>query len=468
MKTVRFTISLLALASLSACALGPDYQRPAVITPKNYGEAVGNWQPAVPKDHLPRGAWWDIYHDDVLDTLEVQVSVNNQNIKVAEAQYQEAKALLDASLAAYWPTLQAGASSNLSHYASTQFSSQGANTLDSLSGNASWTIDIWGKLRRTAEANRASAEASQDSLQAALLSAQATLAQSYLQLRVLDDDARMLAQTLVADQHTLDITVNLYHAGVSTPADVALSVSQLKAVEATRVDLGVQRAQLVHAIALLIGQAPALFSLPETNVVPQLPTIPATVPSALLEHRPDIAAAERQMAAANAQIGVAEAAFFPALTLSGQSGYQGVNFPGLIAAPNQFWSVGPALAGTLFDGGILRAQKAQAVAAYNASVATYRQTVLTGFQEVEDDLASLRILAQENRVQTEAAAAAQTGLNFALNQYQAGMVSYTNVLIAQITTLSANKARLDVLGRELVASAGLVTALGGNWSAGQR
>ncbi|MDA8329035.1 MAG: efflux transporter outer membrane subunit [Betaproteobacteria bacterium] len=465
MKTIRFTISLLALASLSACALGPDYQRPAVVTPKNYGEAVGNWQPAVPKDHMPRGAWWEIYHDDVLDTLEVQVAVNNQNIKVAEAQYQEAKALLDASLAAYWPTIGAKASSNISQYASTQFTAQGANTLDSLSGNASWTIDIWGKLRRTAEANRASAEASQDTLQAALLSAQATLAQSYLQLRVLDDDARMLAQTLVADQRTVDITIHLYHAGVSTPADVALSVSQLKAVEATRVDLGVQRAQLVHAIALLIGQAPALFSLPETNIVPQLPNIPATVPSALLEHRPDIAAAERQMAAANAQIGVAEAAFFPTLTLTGQSGYQGVNFPSLIAAPNQFWSMGPALAGTLFDGGILRAQKAQAVAAYQASVATYRQTVLTGFQEVEDDLASLRILAQEDRVQTEAVAAAQTGLNVALNQYQAGMVSYTNVLTAQTAALSANKARLDVLGRELVASAGLVTALGGNWSA---
>lgn len=458
-----FIFFLLAL-NLNACALGPNYHRPNVQTPAQYGEATGYWHPAEPIAASTHEAWWHIYHDPILDGLESQVAINNQNILLAEAQYREAKALLDAAYGAYWPTIGANTSSTISHYAPTQFAPQGATTLDALSGTAKWTIDIWGTLRRTVEANQANTESSADSIYAALLSAQATLAQSYLQLRVLDGDARMLANTQLANQHIVDITSDLFHSGVDTPADVAQAVAQMKAVQAQWVDLGVQRAQLVHAIALLIGKPPAEFSLPASTVIPALPLIPASVPSTLLQHRPDIAAAERQMAVANANIGVAEAAFFPSLTLGGQLGYQGFNFNNLVAAPNQFWSVGPALAGTIFDGGILRAQKAQAVAIYDAAVATYRQTVLTGFQEVEDDLASLRVLAQEDQTQHDALIAARIALNVSQNQYEAGMVSYPSVLTAQIAALGAEKAQMDVLGRELVASAGLVTALGGDWS----
>ncbi len=463
MKAARHALGWFALCGLAGCAVGPDYHRPSVAVPANYGEAAGYWQPARPQDATPRGHWWEIYHDQTLDRLEAQVAVNNQNIKLAEAQYREARALLDASLAAFWPSFSAGASSTTSQTTTTMFSPKNANTLDRLSANANWTLDIWGELRREVEASRATAEASAGTLQAALLSAQATLAQSYMQLRVLDGDARMLTNTVKADQRTLDITVNLYHSGVSTSSDVAQANTQLKIVQAQWVDLGVQRAQLVHAIALLIGKPPAEFSLPATDNIPELPVIPASVPSELLQHRPDIAAAERQVAAANAQIGVTEAAFYPALSLSGQIGYQGVNIPSLISAPNQFWSMGPALATTAFNVGLLMAQKAQAVAAYDASVANYRQTVLTGFQEVEDDLATLRILGQEDVVQHQALDSARKALDVAQNQYQYGMVSYTSVLTAQITALSTEQTWIDLKGRELVASAGLITALGGSW-----
>ena len=452
----------LILLSVAGCTVGPDYKRPTVETPSAYKELKG-WQPAEPQDQLPRGNWWEIYRDTTLNSLVSQVAVSNQNVLAAAAQYRQATALLDAALAEFWPNVSAGVSSISSHAASTQFAINGVNTFDNLSLNASWEMDVWGRIRRLVEANRASAEASAADLRAAVLSIQTTLVESYMQLRVVDQQIALLQRTVAAYRTSLQITQNLYEGGTVSNLDVALANTQLKSTQAQLIDLGVQRAQLEHAVALLIGKAPADFSLAANNSLPALPIIPLSLPSALLERRPDIAAAERRVAAANAQIGVAQAAFFPALILNAAGGYQGASFANLLSAPNQFWSFGPALAGTLFDGGLLSAQKAQAVAVYDSSVANYRQTVLTGFQEVEDNLAALRILKQEIEVQQAATESAQTALLITNNQYQAGTVSYLSVMTVQVTSLNADSSELNMVGRDLVASVGLVTALGGSW-----
>lgn len=461
----RHTITyVMMLAGLTGCAVGPDYQRPAMTTPVAYRDNAG-WQPAQPQDSAPRGKWWEIYQDSQLNQLEDQVAISNQTVMQATAQYRQARALLDESLAAYWPTLGAKVGSTTTQSTSTMFHVNNANTLDSASLNAGWTVDIWGALRRQVEASRDSAQASAAQLQAALLTAQATLAESYLQLRVVDATVRMLQATVADNQHTLEITQNMFDGGVNTQLDVANATTQVKLVQAQLIDFGVQRAQLEHAIALLMGQPASTFALLAVNSIPHLPTIPVAVPSALLQHRPDIAAAERQMAAANAQIGVAQAAFYPTLNLNGSFGYQGVNFTNLIATPNQFWSVGPALAQTIFNGGLLQAQKAAAVAAYDSAVANYRQVVLTAFQAVENDLATLTILEHENIVQQQAVDSAHLAAQIAENQYEAGTVTYLNVLVAQTTELSAEQTQLGIQERRLVASAGLITDLGAGWQA---
>jgi NodT family efflux transporter outer membrane factor (OMF) lipoprotein len=302
-------------------------------------------------------------------------------------------------------------------------------------------------------------------VQAALLSAQATLVQTYLQLRVIDAQRRLLDETVSAFQDSLQITRNRYAAGVAGRIDVAQAETQLKSTQAQAIDLGVQRAQLEHAIALLIGKAPADFALVANDALPQLPSIPVGLPSTLLERRPDVAAAERRAAAANAQIGVAQAAFFPALTLSATGGYQSSSLSQLFTLPNRFWSLGPALALTLFDAGARSARKDEAIAAYDASVATYRQTVLTALQEVEDNLVALRVLDAEAAMQREATLSAEESLRLTRNQYKAGTVSYLNVVIVQAAALAAERNTLDITGRRLVASAGLLKALGGDWRA---
>ncbi len=463
MKTCRNAILLSGCAVLLAgCALGPDYKRPDVAVPSQWQDA-NLWKPAKPQDLADRGRWWAVYHDAVLDKLENQVAVSNQTVAQAQAQYREAAALFDAAMAGFLPTITANVATTTTQSATTMYAPKNANTLDKIALGASWTLDIWGKLRRAAEQQRDTVDADQAQIQATLLAAQTTLAQSYLQLRALDGDVRMLKATVAADKHTLDITDNLYHSGMDTRQDVAQATSQLHTVEAQLVDFGVQRAQYEHAIALLVGQPASGFHIAAVADVPPVPDLPLIVPSDVLQHRPDIAVAEREVAAANAGIGVAQAAFFPSLTLSGSSGYQGTNFTSLINTPNQFWSVGPALSATLFDGGVLLAQKHQAVATWEASVANYRQVVLTSFQEVEDDLVSLRVLKEEAAVQWQALQAARTARDVAENQYQAGVVSYLNVLTAENAALAAEKSWIDIQSRRLVASAGLVTALGGGW-----
>lgn len=456
---------------LTGCAVGPDYKRPAMETPNSYKEAAG-WKQAEPGDATPRGNWWEAYADVQLNALVQQVAVSNQNVRAAEAQYRQAAAVLDAAQAQFFPTINATSSGSRgqgtsSPSASATLVTPGApirNTVR-VALNASWEADIWGRIRRDVESNAALAQASAADLGAALLSAQATLVQSYLQLRVLDAQRRLLDETVVAYARSLQITRNRYAAGVAGRVDVAQAESQLQSTRAQAIDLGVQRAQYEHAIAILIGKAPADFSLEPNGQMPALPAIPLSLPTQLLERRPDIAAAERNMAAANARIGIAQAAYFPSLSLSGAGGFQSSSLSQLLTLPNRFWSLGPALALTLFDGGARSAQKAQAIAGYDKDVALYRQAVLSAFQEVEDNLAALRILADEIDLQKAAAQAAAEALALTNNQYQAGTVSYLNVITAQATSLAATRNELDITGRRLVAGAALFKALGGGWHA---
>ena len=327
----------------------------------------------------------------------------------------------------------------------------------------SWEADLWGRIGRTVESNQAAAEASAADLQSALLSIQSLLVQTYFQLRINDIQRQLLEQTAIAYQKSLNITQNRYSAGIAGRSDVVQAETQLKAIQAQALDLGVERAQFEHAIAVLIGKAPSNFTLKPSTVVPVLPELPPGFPSELLERRPDIAAAERRVQAANAQIGVAQAAFFPSLILGASTGYQSSVLADLLSSSQQIWSIGPNIAVALFDGGLRASQKEQAIALYNKSVADYRQTVLTGFQEVEDQLSTLRILHEEAKVQQAAKLAAQESVMLFHNQYKAGTVSYLNVVTAQASALDAEIRSLNITGRSLVASAILLKALGGDW-----
>ncbi len=457
-RTARGTPLLLALLALSGCAVGPDYHKPEMTVPATFKEATG-WKLAEPQDEAMRGKWWELYGDAELNDLVEQVTVSNQNVRVAEAQYRQALAVLAASRAGYFPTLSASISNSRAQVGGSAV----VTPADRAALNANWEADVWGSIRRSVESSNASAQASAADLQAALLSIRATLVQTYLQLRINDAQYRLLDQTVTAYERTLQLTRNRYEAGVVSRLDVAEAETQLESTKAQAIDLGEQRGQLEHAIALLVGKAPADFALASTYVLPQLPQVPIDIPSTLLERRPDVAAAERRAAAANAQIGVAQAAFFPTLMLGASGGFQGSNWSNLFSLPNRFWSVGPSLAMTLFDGGAHSAQKEQAIAIYDQNVATYRQTVLTAFQNVEDSLVSLRVLAQEETVQHEAVRSAHDSLRLTSDQYQAGTVSYLNVVTAQVAALSADLGSLNIAGRRLLASTALLKALGGDW-----
>ena len=336
-------------------------------------------------------------------------------------------------------------------------------TQDRVSLATVWELDVWGRVRRTVESNRESAQASAGDLAAMLLSEQATLAQSYFQLRVTDLDLGLLERSMAAYEKALEVTRNRYQAGVAQRYDVTQAQTQLENVRAQHVDLGITRATLEHAIAVLVGKPPAALSIPRKDQAPAIPAIPLTLPSQLLERRPDIAAAERRAAAANAQIGIARAAWFPTLSLGGSEGYASSGFSGLFQVPNRFWSLGPDLAGTLVDFGARRYQVRAAIASYDQSVATYRQTVLTAFQEVEDNLAALKMLAEESTAERAAADAAAETLAIVENQYKAGTVDYLNVVSAQNASLGAERAWRDITNRSLAASVGLLKALGGGW-----
>ena len=454
-------------AFLAGCAAGPDYVRPQLEAPAQFKEMQG-WRPAEPRDALPRGSWWTMFGDRELDALMARVDLSNQTLRAAEARFRQSRALADQARAALFPALSANASATRSK--SPSLSNQpsfavGAVNNYNVALNTSWELDVWGRVRRSVEAGEASWQASAAELEAARLSAYAALAQNYFALRVADATRQVLQDTVAAYERTLELTRNRYAAGVVARVDVVQAEVQWKSAQAQLIDVGVERAQLEHAIALLVGEAPAAFSIERAPFAASMPTIPVGLPSELLERRPDIAAAERNAAAANARIGVAQAAFFPTITLSGAAGFRSTDSANLFTTPSRFWSLGAALAQAVFDGGLREAQKQQAIAVYDEDAATYRQTVLTAFQEVEDNLAALRILEEEARLQDEVVQAARHALELTTNQYKAGIVSYLNVISAQTTLLSNERTASSLLGRRLTASVALVKASGGGWSA---
>jgi NodT family efflux transporter outer membrane factor (OMF) lipoprotein len=462
----------MALALLGACTVGPDYVRPTADAPAAFKEMEG-WKTAQPRDQEIRGKWWEAYHDPLLNELEEQVSVSNQNLVQAAAQFRQARALVQEARSGYLPTVSGGASVTRSQSPAgfinqnQNVNARGPGTSYRLSLDAVWELDVWGRVRRTVESNNAGAQASAADLQALRLSIQAELAQNYFQLRALDAQKQLYDDTIAAYQRSLTLTENQYRAGIVAKVDVIQGQTQLKTTQAQALDIGVQRAQLEHAIALLVGKPPSNYALAVAPLTASPPALPVGIPSSLLERRPDIAAAERRMAAANAQIGVAEAAYYPSLTLSASGGFQSSSFSNWLTAPSRFWSLGPALAQTLFDGGLRRAQTNQAIAAYDANVAGYRQTVLTGFKEVEDNLVALRILEEEAAIQDEAVQNARQSVALTINQYKAGLVSYLNVVIVQASALNNERTAVDVLNRRLAASVLLVKALGGGWDASE-
>jgi len=465
MKIKNLIVIAGALTLITACSVGPDYVRPTVTVPPAFKEMSG-WKMAQPRDDAGKGPWWEIFNDPQLNALEQQVNISNQNVAAAEAQFRQSRALAQAARAAYFPTVTAGASVTRVRNSGTFNNSPGGAYTDyQLPLDLSWELDIWGKIRRSVEAGRASAQASAADLEAIRLSTQAQLAQDYFQLCALDAQKQLLDATVSAYRKFLDLTRNQYASGVASRANVLQAETQLKTTEAQAIDVGVQRAQLEHAIAVLIGKPASLFSIPFTPLAAIPPTIPVGVPSELLERRPDIAAAERSAAAANAQIGVAKAAYYPTITLSVSGGLESTSPSQWFTWPSRFWAFGPAISETLFDGGLRRAQTDQARAAYDASVAAYRQTTLTGFQEVEDNLAALRILEQEAGVQEEAVKAARQSVVFTTNQYRAGTASALDVINTQVTDLNNERTAITILGSRMTDSVQLISALGGGWSA---
>jgi NodT family efflux transporter outer membrane factor (OMF) lipoprotein len=450
---------------MTGCSLiGPNYFRPNTQPPPAYKEMAG-WKTAEPRDHELRGNWWEIYDDPALNALQREIGGANQTLAQAEARYRQARALVAQARAAYFPIVDLSASTQRARSGSTSGTSRGAVNSHNIGVDASWEPDLWGRVRRSVEANVASAQASAAEMESVRLSLHADLAQNYFALRALDAQQQLLDDSVGAFEASLKLTQNRYNAGVVARSDVVQAESQLRATQAQAIDIGVQRAQLEHAIAVLLGKAPSEVALARAPLTATPPPIPVGIPSELLERRPDIASAERRVAAANAQIGVARAAYFPAITLSGALGFQSASLGQLISTPARFWSLGAALAQTLFDAGARRARTEQAVALYDEAAAAYRQTVLTGFQEVEDNLAALRILEQESEVQAEALAGARRAVELALNQYKAGIVSYLNVLTAQTTALVNERTAVDLRNRRLAASVLLVRALGGGWNA---
>jgi NodT family efflux transporter outer membrane factor (OMF) lipoprotein len=464
----RFFALFPALALLTACTVGPNYVRPTAETPPAFKEMAG-WKKAQPRDLELRGKWWEAFNDPLLNALEEKISISNQSLLQATAQFRQARALVQSARAGYLPTVSGAASVARGQSSSSpgggNQGSPSPGTSYSLSLDAVWEADLWGRVRRTVESNAAGAQASAADLEALRLSVQAELAQNYFQLRALDAQKQLFDDSVTAYQRSLTLTQNQYAAGIVAKVDVIQAQTQLRSTQAQALDIGVRRALFEHAIAVLIGQPASTYSLAVAPLTASPPAIPVAIPSSLLERRPDIAAAERRMAAANAQIGVAEAAYYPSLTLSATAGFQSSSFSNWLIAPSRFWSLGPALAQTLYDGGLRRAQTDQAIAAYDANVAAYRQSVLTGFREVEDNLAALRILEEEAAIQDEAVQYARQSVALTSNQYKAGIVSYLNVVIVQANALTNERTAVDVLNRRLAASVLLIKALGGGWIA---
>jgi NodT family efflux transporter outer membrane factor (OMF) lipoprotein len=459
---------LLALA-LSACMVGPDYRRPDAPVPVAYKELAG-WTLARPQDEADRGAWWSIYHDPDLDRLERQVDVSNQTVKQFEAQYRNAEALVAGTQATLFPTvgLNAGVtrSKGGSGSSGAGSGSRAALTQYTMEGSVSWSLDVWGRIRRQIESETAAAQVSAADLANARLAAQATLATDYFNLRAEDSLADLLRETVAAYQRTLDIVTNQHSAGTVSSADVVTAQAQLEAARAQLVGVGVQRAIYEHAIAVLTGHAPAELTLSPGTLTSDAPVLPPGLPSTLLQRRPDVAAAERQMQEENALIGVQVAAYYPDISLSALGGFVGNPLSQLFTTANRVWSLGAAASETIFDAGARSAAVAAARATYDQSIANYRQVVLTALQQVEDELSSLRILDQQAQAETVAVAAARHAVEVTLNEYRAGTIAYTSVVTEQTVLLTDQQAALAVQQSRLMASVALIAALGGGWQTG--
>ncbi|MDB5812798.1 MAG: efflux transporter outer rane subunit [Betaproteobacteria bacterium] len=466
---MRLLTAAVTLTFLGGCLMGPNYVRPPAPATPAFKEA-GDWKPAQPNDGVSRGNWWEIFGDAKLNALADQVNLSNENVRSAEARLRQAEALVEQSRSGLWPTLALSAGVTRSRspiVVGASGNSPVPTNLYNLPLTASWAPDLWGSVRRTIEGNVANAQTSAANLANARLLAQSQVAINYFQLRVLDARKRLLDDSVAAYSKSMEVTRNRYNAGVAARVELVQAETQLKSTQAQSIDIGVQRAQVEHAMAILIGKPPAELSVAPEAVALAIPAIPAGMPSQLLERRPDIAAAERQMAASNAQIGVAQAAYFPSLTITATNGFRANSPPDWLTAPSRYWSLGATLAETIFDGGSRKAVSKQAQAAYDANVSTYRQTVLTAFQQVEDNLAALRILEQEALVQAEAVQAARQSTELTLNQYKAGTVNYLNVVIVQTAQLNNEATAVNLLGQRLVAAVTLVQALGGGWDATQ-
>jgi NodT family efflux transporter outer membrane factor (OMF) lipoprotein len=443
----------LLLLTLASCVVGPNYSKPETEVPAQWKEA-GDWVVARPKDDLPKGKWWEAFNDPVLNGLVEQVDVSNQTLKVMEARYRQARAGVQAARAQLFPTLGVSAGATRARLTDNRFT---------LSLDASWEVDLWGRVRRLVEAARAGEEASVADIESARLSLQAELATDYFQLRVTDAQIDLLDDTVKAFDTSYKVTQNRYRAGVVGKVDVVQAEQQLLSTQASAIDLRATRAALEHAIAVLIGKPPSTFALAQAKLEAYVPEVPPGVPTTMLERRPDIAAAERRMAAANARIGAAEAAYFPALSLNGSVGVASIAWRQLLNASSRFWAIGANLAETLLDFGARSAQVDISRAQYDETVATYRGTVLTAFQEVEDQLAAVHWLSEEAKVQAQSARAARESVVLTVNQYKAGTVSYLNVVQVQATQLSEESQTVTLLGRRLAASVALIKALGGAW-----
>ncbi|BDC36784.1 efflux transporter outer membrane subunit [Paraburkholderia terrae] len=469
MRLRLVAFALMSASLLAACTVGPDYKRPAATTAATYKELEGTgWKTAEPADARIRSAWWEVYNDPALNALEQQVASANQNVQAAQARFRAARAQVEQFRSQFFPVVTAsGGYSRARSSENVKFKSTAGKTLDDwiVGADATWELDLWGRVSRSVEGARANAQASAADAQSALLSMQAELATDYFELRGIDREKQLLDDTIAAYKEAVELTQNRYKGGIATDADVAQAQTQLRTTQAQAIDLGVQRAQLEHAIAILTGQTPSTFSLPVAPLVAVPAVAPVGVPSTLLERRPDIAAAERQMVDLNAQIGVATAAYFPNLILSVTGGLEATNFSDWLLAPARFWSLGPTLAGTLLDFGGRAAKKAEAQANYDEGIAQYRQTVLTAFGQVEDNIAALRVLEQEAQAQDDAVSAAQRSLAIVSNRYKNGAITYLDVVVAQTTALTNERQAVSIARRRMAASVALIKALGGGWDA---
>jgi NodT family efflux transporter outer membrane factor (OMF) lipoprotein len=465
------SICFVSMLFVAGCTVGPNYRRPAAEVPATYKE-VGDWKPAQPNEQNLGGNWWELFEDPQLNSLERQVDVSNQNLKAAEAQYTQARAVLRYSRADLFPSVSVNPSATRTKTSSNR--PPPSSTFNGITTNdyqipfeLSYQVDVWGRVRRTVEASRDQAQASAADLATVNLSMHSQLALYYFQARLLDAEEQLLNSTVTQYEQALELIESRYAGGIGSDVEVQQARTQLETTRAQAIDVGVARAQYEHAVAVLVGKPPAEFTLPPLPLTMPPPSIPVALPSELLERRPDIAAAERRMAAANAQIGVAKAAYYPNSSLGAAGGFESSAITTLLSGPSILWSAGPSAALTVFDVGRRRAASDQAIASYDQAVAGYRQTVLTGFQQVEDNVAALRILEHEAQVQQNAVTAAQKYLELAITRYKGGVTSYLEVTTAQSAALSDEVTAVNILGRRMVDAVTLVQALGGGWNSSE-